>query len=131
MGLLKIYNRTTHKEVKRTRKGMVRASSLLESVIAITVLAICILIAVRVYGGLLADSPSLQYHKALFKMQEHMAQTRIDLDYNEELFDYKTFKIIKSSSDYEGDPLLRHIKLQAVFGKDTLREDFLIKIPAP
>lgn len=115
---------------KAYKKGIVKASSLLESVIAITVLSLCTLIAVQIYAGLLADSPSLLYYKAKFQMQEIITQTQKNHDFEEEVFDFKNYTIIKNSTDYGDHLTLKKITLKAIVAKDTLREDFLIKIPS-
>jgi len=110
--------------LKSFKTYRLKASSLLESVIAITVLSICVLIAVKLYSSVLASSYSYNYLRANIALNGLADDIRKTRNLEEGLITYDTFKIVKKV-DFETENI-GTVLLQAQMKKDTIVKKYLI-----
>ncbi len=113
-------------ESKTYNKYFLNGSSLIESVIAITIIATCLLIAIRLYAMVLSSSDSLRSYKIKFKVAQLYNEARIAQDFGDELYDYKTFSIRKTVEEYEGNKELKQLKYTVINSEDTLVYNYLL-----
>ncbi len=81
-------------------KVYLKASSLIESVMAIAIISICVFIATLVYVKLLESDYEISYYKAKQKISELHYQTISEQLFDNEEFDYKSYKIKKEVKEY-------------------------------
>lgn len=72
-----------------------KASSLAESVIAIAIISVCVLVAFVVYVNVVKQNDSVNYYKAEHEVERLTANCRIDNDYENNTYTYKGYKIDK------------------------------------
>ncbi|WP_044397248.1 hypothetical protein [Lacinutrix sp. Hel_I_90] len=77
-----------------------QASSLIESVMAIAIISICVFIATMVYVKLLDSDYEVSYYKAMQKVTQLHLETIEQQAFEDEVYDYKSFKIDKTVNDY-------------------------------
>ncbi|WP_452223475.1 hypothetical protein [Lacinutrix chionoecetis] len=77
-----------------------KASSLIESVIAIAIISICVFIATMVYVKLLDSDYEISYYKAKQKITELHLQTIEQQDFEDENYDFESYRIKKMTNDY-------------------------------
>lgn len=114
------------KGLKTYNKYFLEASSLIESVIAITIIATCLLIAIRLYAMVLNSSDSLNSYKIKFKIAQLYNEARITQDFDDELYDYKTFSIRKIVNEFQGKKELKNIRYMVMTQEDTLVYNYIV-----
>lgn len=72
-----------------------KASSVLESVIAITIISICALVAFSVYLNVIMQHKSVNYYDAKHKIEVLVREALQNKDYEDNLYIYKGYKIDK------------------------------------
>ncbi|MBQ4821388.1 hypothetical protein [Aquimarina sp. MMG016] len=107
-------------------KNYIQASSLIESVIAVTIIATCLLIAIRIYVSVLNSSSSINSYRIKFKLNQLVNDTKSSQNFDDELFEFKTYAIKKTVSDYEGDKDLKRIKFAVQTVSDTIHYNYLV-----
>ncbi len=114
------------KELKIYNKHFLSASSLIESVIAITIIATCLLIAIRLYAVVLHNSSSLDSYKIKFKVAELYDEMKTTSDFNDEVYEFNRFSIKKKVEGFEGNKELKNIKFIVRTEKDTTTYNYLL-----
>lgn len=76
-------------------KRMLKASSLMESVIAISIISICGLVAFLVYLNVISQNKSVHYYKAKHNVEFLTYESEKLQDYDEEVFKYSGYTITK------------------------------------
>lgn len=105
---------------------MLNGSSLIESVIAITIIATCLLIAIRLYASVLNSSASMNSYRTNFKVAQLYDEIKKTQDFDDELYNYKTFSIKKKVKDFQGNKNLKNIKLIVQRVSDTVTYNYLL-----
>lgn len=119
--------KTVLKESKKYNKLFVKASSLLESVIAITIIATCLLIAIRVYASVLNSSSSINAYRMKFKVNELVNETKQTQEFDDEIYELKGYTIKKTVSDLEKNNKIKKVKYEVYTKSDTLIYNYMIK----
>ncbi len=104
----------------------VKASSLIESVIAITIIATCLLVAFKLYATILEGRPTTNDHRLKFQVERLMADMRLTPTFAPETYDFETYKIKKTVSDHEGSAFLKQVSYTIEQASDTVTYRFLI-----
>jgi competence protein ComGC len=71
------------------------ASSLVESVMAIAIISICVLVAFMVYVNVVKQNDSIPYFNAKHKVAYLIHESMMSHDYESNEYDFKTYQIIK------------------------------------
>ena len=74
---------------------ILKASSIVESVIAISIISICALVAFTVYLNVIGQNKSTYYYNAKHKINFLTQQSIQTKDYDDELYTYKGYSIDK------------------------------------
>ncbi|MDY8138465.1 hypothetical protein [Aquimarina sp. 2201CG5-10] len=98
----------------------------MESVIAITIIATCLLIAIRLYATVLNSSSSINSYRTKFKVSQLYNQVKINRDFDDEVYDFKTFSIQKKVVDFQGNKELKNVKYIVQTLKDTIVYNYLL-----
>ncbi|WP_378175241.1 hypothetical protein [Aquimarina sp. SS2-1] len=114
------------KESKTYNKYFLKGSSLIESVIAITIIATCLLVAIRLYAAVLNSSSSLNTYKIKFKVAELYDNAKISNDFDDELYEFKTYSIKKKVEDFQSNKELKNIKFIVQTASDTIIYNYLL-----
>ncbi|WP_298538918.1 hypothetical protein [uncultured Aquimarina sp.] len=114
------------KELKTYNKYFLDGSSLIESVIAISIIATCLLVAIRLYAAVLNSSSSLNSYRMKFKVAELFNDTRIARDFDDELYEFKTYSIKKVVEDFQSNNELKNIKFIVQTTSDTIIYNYLL-----
>ena len=77
---------------------ILKASSIIESVIAISVISICMLSAFTIYLNIINQTKSIQYLNAQHKVNLLTQQTIIAKDYDDNLYTFSSYTIDKKVS---------------------------------
>ncbi|WP_298320855.1 hypothetical protein [uncultured Aquimarina sp.] len=114
------------KELKTYNKYFLKGSSLIESVIAISIIATCLLVAIRLYAAVLNSSSSLSSYKIKFKVAELYNDAKITSDFDDELYEFKTYSIQKKVEDFQSKKELKNIKYIVRTTSDTIVYNYLL-----
>ncbi|MEE9363935.1 MAG: hypothetical protein V3U92_15145 [Cellulophaga sp.] len=111
---------------KNCRKQYVVAGSLIESVIAISIIAICLLIALKLYISIL-DSRSLSNdYRVKYQVDKLLSELKVNQNFESEVYDFKTFMINKVVTDFEGKKNIKKVSYVVVNKKDTVTYQYVI-----
>lgn len=91
----------------------IKANSLIESVIAIAIISICILVAFLIYLNVIKQNKSVHYYEAKHRAESIFENSIITKSYEDETFNYKHYSIEKTVDISEEE--------------NTIRIDFKIK----
>ena len=111
---------------KPSKRGYIAASSLIESVIAITIITICLLVALKLYITILEGRPSINNHRLKFHVDKLVAEMKLTPNFDSELYDFKTYKIKKTVSDHENQLHLKKVSYTIQGQSDTITYHYLI-----
>lgn len=75
---------------------VLKASSILESVIAITIISICVLVAFLVYLNIISQNKPISYYDAKHKVEFITNESLMNKNYDNETFKFKNYNIIKT-----------------------------------
>ncbi|WP_179008675.1 hypothetical protein [Winogradskyella forsetii] len=103
-----------------------KASSLIESVMAITIISICVFIATLVYVKLLDSDYEVSYYKAKHKIGELHLETIQQQLFEDETFDFESYKIKKTINDYS--IFLKQIVFVLETETKKERVEYLVKV---
>ncbi|MFC5048342.1 hypothetical protein ACFSTE_13390 [Aquimarina hainanensis] len=98
----------------------VPASSLLESVIAITIIATCLLIAIRLYVQVLNSSPSAVELKMRLAVDKAYIELQETQDWEEGMITQPSFRIAKRILPY-GETGVRQVVFTVLKDQDTVQ----------
>ncbi len=90
--------------------GRVRASSLIESVIAIAVIAICMLLATLIFNQVLSSSYNMAFQKAKYRIEMLREATKKEQLFADNTYQGPGYTIIKKVRDHESDPRLKEVR---------------------
>ncbi|MBP2832834.1 hypothetical protein J8281_11615 [Aquimarina sp. U1-2] len=76
-------------------KYRVKAGSIIESVIAMTIIAICLSMALIIYARVLDADHNIANYQARQKVKELLLETKTEKSFVDENYDYETFSIQK------------------------------------
>ena len=85
--------------MRLSRNYKLKASSLMESVIAIAIIAVCLLIASLIYVKLLDSDYEVAYYEAKQKVKELHFETITNQQFEDETYQYDAYKITKTVND--------------------------------
>ncbi len=123
---MEVQEKTDLKELKTYNKHLLKGSSLIESVIAIAIIATCLLVAIRLYAAVLNSSSSLSSYKMKFKVAELYNNAKITSDFDDELYEFKTYSIKKKVEDFQSNKELKNIKFIVQTASDTIVYNYLL-----
>lgn len=123
---MEIQEKIDLKELKTYNKYFLKGSSLIESVIAISIIATCLLVAIRLYAAVLNSSSSLSSYKIKFKVAELYNDAKITSDFDDELYEFKTYSIQKKVEDFQSKKELKNIKYIVRTASDTIVYNYLL-----
>ena len=91
----------TKKTTMQLLKGYkyLKGSSIVESVIAIAIISVCVLIAVLVFANVGSSNNSLAYYKAANDVEKIFNESIDNKDFNNELFKHKNYSVEKKVLD--------------------------------
>ncbi|WP_091404250.1 hypothetical protein [Aquimarina amphilecti] len=114
------------KELKTYNKYFLKGSSLIESVIAISIIATCLLVAIRLYAAVLNSSSSLSSYKIKFTVAELHNDAKITSDFDDKLYEFKTYSIQKKVEDFQSKKELKNVKYIVRTASDTIVYNYLL-----
>ncbi len=101
----------------------------MESVIAIAIISICVIIAVMVFVNVTNSGKSITYHKAINEVETILNKDIQDNTFLDETFNFKGCKINKKVSDYKGSgENLKEVIFTISIGKKVFKEKRLIYV---
>ncbi len=77
------------------RYKALKASSLIESVLAITIISICLLVAFLIYLNVIQQNSSVNFYRAKHKVESLTHDMIINRDYADDVFEFKGYSINK------------------------------------
>lgn len=77
---------------------ILKASSIIESVIAISIISICALVALTIYLNVIGQKKSIQYFNAKQKIDYLIGQSILKNDYEDNFYSYKDYTIKKKTT---------------------------------
>lgn len=107
-------------------KQYLKASSLIESIIAVTIIAICLLIALRLYINVLDSSQSINKTKIRFQINKLVSDMRMNQNFDSEVYDFKSYKIRKVVTNFEDQKNLKKVSYIVQAKSDTLIYNYLM-----
>jgi len=111
---------------KPCKKYYFNASSLLESVIAVSIIAVCLLVALKIYIIILDSRSSVNNLKQNYKVEKLFAEMKLNPQFESEVYDFKTFKIRKIVSNDERIEKLKKISYSVEKKRDTVVYTFYL-----
>ena len=75
---------------------MIKASSLIESIIAIVLISICSLVALTVYLSVISQNNPIYYYEARHKVELLTSEAEQTQNFEEDTYLYETFQIEKT-----------------------------------
>lgn len=81
----------------------VKGSSIMESVIAMTIIAICLSIGIIIYGRVLQTDNNMAYYQAQQKMKELLWEIKNNRDFENDEYKLETYTIEKKVEILEGE----------------------------
>ena len=109
-----------------SRKFYFKASSLIESVIAITIIAICLLVALKLYITILGARPCTNNYRLKFQVDKLVADMKLNPSFTSEVYDFKTYKIRKKVTDSENGKNLKKVSYFEEQQNDTIAYHYYI-----
>lgn len=106
--------------LRHSKQYYLRASSLIESVIAITIIAICLLIALKLFITILEARPSLNNHRLKFQVDKLVSEMKLNPNFTSEVYDFKTYKIRKIVTNDENRSQLKKVSYAIEQQRDTI-----------
>jgi len=104
----------------------IKASSLLESIIALVIIAGCILISLRVFTSIL-DSNRMDFEvEVSAELKGILNKTKTEQDFSTEIFQFENYSISKIVSDYDQLDRVKHVQLLVQSKTDTIYYNYLI-----
>ena len=101
----------------------------MESVIAIAIISICVIIAVMVFVNVTNSGKSITYHKAINEVEKILNKDIQDNAFLDESFKYKNYKIDKRISNYKNsEEDLKEVIFTISIGKKVFKEKRLIYV---
>lgn len=105
--------------LKPFNKYSVVGNSLIESVIAISIIAICLLVALKLYVMIMEGRPSTSNQVLRFEVDKLVSEMKINPNYEPQNYNFKTFRIKKVISDYMGYPNVIKVSYFVLQKSDT------------
>ena len=96
----------------------------MESVIAIAIISVCLLVAALVYTKLLESDYEVMYYKAKQKVKQLHFETIVNQQFEDEIYEYDTYKITKTVSDTSID--LKEVNFE--MKTKTKKENFTFQV---
>ncbi|MDO6758567.1 hypothetical protein Q4566_00025 [Tamlana sp. 2_MG-2023] len=88
--------------MRSLRHFSLKASSISESVIAMTIIAICLSIAITIYSSVLQTDHNITFYKSQQKVKELLWETKRDRQIENEDYDFEFFKVQKRIEVLDG-----------------------------
>ncbi|WP_396591873.1 hypothetical protein [Allomuricauda sp. R78024] len=112
--------------LKTYKKSYLVAGSLVESVIAITLITICLFIALKLHVTILDKSAFINNSRKLAVLNRLVTNMKMNKNYSNEVFGFETYSIHKTVSTYENDDNLLKVTFVLQESTDTTRYYYLI-----
>lgn len=112
--------------LKRYKKGYIRASSLIESVIAITIITLCLLVALQLYITVLEGRPAMNDHRLKFQVDQLVSEMKLNPSFDSEIYDFETYTIRKSVTHHNNRETLKKVSYSIQGQSDTITYHYLI-----
>ncbi|WP_299883428.1 hypothetical protein [uncultured Lacinutrix sp.] len=104
------------KSLKRFKT--LKASSIMESVIAIAIISICALVALMIYVNVVKQNSSASYYEAIHKVNYLKNEAFLNKDYQDNSYIFKGYKIEKTVI-LNKDEKTAQLKWKVVVGSKT------------
>jgi Tfp pilus assembly protein PilV len=112
--------------LKRYKKGYIRASSLIESVIAVTIITLCLLVALQLYVTVLEGRPSMNDYRLKFQVDQLVSEMKLNPSFDSGIYDFETYTIRKSVTDHNNLETLKKVSYSIQGQSDTITYHYLI-----
>ncbi|GAA4272071.1 hypothetical protein U6A24_11230 [Aquimarina gracilis] len=86
-----------------SNKYKVKAGSVIESVIAMTIIAVCLSMALIIYARVLDTDNSMAHYQARQKVKELLWETRTEKVFEDEDYDFGSFLVDKKVEELENN----------------------------
>lgn len=103
-----------------------KASSLIESVVAIAIISICVFIATLVYVKLLESDYEIAFYKAKQKVSVLHLRTIEEQLFEDEVYDFGDYKIVKEIKDFSDR--VKEVQFEVLTKTKSEKYSYLIKI---
>lgn len=103
-----------------------KASSLIESVVAIAIISICVFIATLIYVKLLETDYEIAFYKAKQKVSVLYLQTIEEQLFEDEVYDFGDYKIVKEINDFSDK--VKEVEFEILTKSKSEKYNYLIKI---
>lgn len=110
--------------LKKYKFKTLKASSLLESVIAMFVISVCSLVAIKIYVSVLSNSYKYDYLYATSKINDLIFKTQQNKTIDNEEFNFEDFKIIKTI-ELVNDKVIK-VQFLGILSSDTIKKSIKI-----
>ena len=101
---------------------------MIESVIAMTIISVCLLIAMNIYAMVLKSSKSITYYQLQTERQKILNEIKSSPSLSNETYDFKKFSIEKKIQLYDESNIeLLELSLTTIHQTDTLTYLYLIR----
>jgi sensor domain CHASE-containing protein len=114
--------------MKRLRNYKVAASSLMESVIATSIIAICIVIASIVFVNVFKRNYATDYIQAQQELHTIIHQLKQQATIEDDVYEFSNFKIEQKVNTYESDASMQQIDFKISTSAKTATFSYLIAI---
>lgn len=104
----------------------IKASSLIESTIAITIITISLLIALKLYITIIDHSISLKTGKVQYEIDKLFIETKLSNSYDTEVYIYKNYNIRKEVDNYKNTENLLKLSFFVETKLDTTSFHYLV-----
>jgi len=111
---------------KTYKKGYLRGSSLVESVVSISLIAICLLIALKIYSNVLDQSIKTNNLETRIFIDSKVAEMKLNKKFEPETYSYKMYSIQKTISEQNENPNLLKVTFSVLKPSGTLNYHYLI-----
>ena len=105
----------------------IKANSLVESVIAIAIISICILVAFLVYLNVIKQNKSIAFYEAKHKVELLYNASVITKNFDDDTFEYKDYSIEKSV-DISDEEHIARIDFKVITKHNTFTIHKLVKL---
>ncbi len=112
--------------LRRYKKGYLKASSLIESVIAIAIITTCLLVALQLYITVLEGRPTTNDHRLKFQLDQLVSEMKLNPSFDSEIHDFQTYTIRKSVAAHNSREALKRVSYAIQGQSDTITYHYLI-----
>ncbi len=114
------------RSLKSSNNLYLKAGSLIESSIAITVITVCLFIALKLYIMVINTDSLLTNETKQYQVDRLIAEIKQNKNFESEIYQFKNYTIRKKVSNYENRSNLLKISLLVETKSDTITYSYLV-----